>query len=824
VRIPLWLLAASLPLTACSTTESVAPAPFPIEVPGGFAATIQGDRLVLASGDGRTLLDGLPPGPVTDGAPPLVGFAVADVTTTYQMMFGTFMPTVTSNGPWRVAQQLTPATDGSLSILDGAGALLASIQWSAPEPGHLVAEIAPGPGPEHHFSWGFACDPSDHFSGFGEQAMDVDHLGFSVPTWVQEHGIGKLQDDSYPPIWFIEGTRHASELPIPQYLSRRGYILTTETDLRSIFDLCSSSPTAARIEVDLPTRIHVFDGPTPAQAIDRATTTFGRPRMPPPVAFAPWLDAIFGDTNVRAVAKKLRAAGVPTSVIWTEDWRGGSFNGDDYELDEEWQVDTTLYPDMKGMTDELHGEGFDFFVYFNSFVYESSKAWPETAPFGWLVQHPDGTPYTFTGAKGTTTGMLDLDNPAARAWAVQKMQAAIALGADGWMNDFAEWLPTDGITAAGPSLQRHNQYPVSWQETARAAIDGISDGQERLFFGRSGWLGSAPLMDVMWPGDQRTDFETDDGLPTILPIGIGLGIVGISTYGSDIAGYQSATNPDSTKELFFRWTEVGAWSPVMRTHHGTQPLLEWNWQSDADTTAHFARYARQHIALAPYLQGLATTAHATGFPMWRGLMLAYPEDATAWGIKDEVLLGDGILVAPVMTAGAVSRPVYLPTGRWYPWAGGPAMAGAGMVTAAAAVTEIPVFAAAGSVVPTYPDGVMTLVHGSTAVPDASSVGDDRVVYAFLGANGAFTEAGGLSYQVTHQGNATGTLAMVWNGQALAGCDASNTPPCAAATADGATAYVTGSGSLAVSTGGAAVATLTAAGGVATRKVSWVVRR
>lgn len=64
------------------------------------------------------------------------------------------------------------------------------------------------------------------------------------------------------------------------------------------------------------------------------------------------------------------------------------------------------------------------------------------------------------------------------------------------------------------------------------------------------------------------------------------------------------------------------------------------------------------------------------------------------------------------------------------------------MTAPAAVTEIPVFAAAGAVVPTYPDGVMTLVHGSAAVPDASSVGDDWVVYAFLGADGSFTEAGG----------------------------------------------------------------------------------
>src|SRR6185437_3883397 len=218
----------------------------------------------------------------------------------------------------------------------------------------------------------------------------------------------------------------------------------------------------------------------------------------------------------------------------------------------------------------------------------SSKAWPETEPNGWLVQNTDGTPYTFTGAKFTTTGLLDLDNPAARAWAVSKMRAAIDLGADGWMNDFGEWLPADGVTAAGPSLGRHNVYPVLWQQIAREAIDGVHDGQSRLFFGRSAWIGSAPLMDVMWPGDQLTDFDVTDGLPSIVPIGIGMGIAGVSTYGSDIAGYQSAVTTTSTKELFFRWTEIGAFSPVMRTHHGTEPKLEWSWQSDAETTAHFA--------------------------------------------------------------------------------------------------------------------------------------------------------------------------------------------------------------------------------------------
>jgi hypothetical protein len=194
-------------------------------------------------------------------------------------------------------------------------------------------------------------------------------------------------------------------------------------------------------------------------------------------------------------------------------------------------------------------------------------------------------------------------------------------------------------------------------------------------------------------------------------------------------------------------------------------------------------------------------------------------------VKDQVMLGDGILLAPVMTMGATSRSVYLPPGtRWYPWAGGASQAGGAMIDPQVPVTEIPVYAAEGALVPTYPDGVMTLVHGSAQVPDASLVGDDRIVYAFLGADGAFDELGGLGYTLKQAGAATGTLTLAWEGADLPACAAGATTDCAAPTADGVTAYVTGPGTLVVKAGGATAAELTATGGDAMRSLTWVVRR
>src|SRR5262245_27383794 len=98
-RAALLLLAAST-LVACTDEETTSPSPpVDIEVGGGFRVALHGGaRLQIASSDGRVLLDGLPPGEVAEGEPPLVGFAVADISTSYEMQFGAFKPTEHENG------------------------------------------------------------------------------------------------------------------------------------------------------------------------------------------------------------------------------------------------------------------------------------------------------------------------------------------------------------------------------------------------------------------------------------------------------------------------------------------------------------------------------------------------------------------------------------------------------------------------------------------------------------------------------------------------------------------------------------------------------
>ena len=769
---------------------------------------------------GLPIFDGLPLGPVADGQPPLTFFAVQNATWGYEEQFGQYRITDQPVGGWRAATELR-TVDGSRTrfILREAGATLAALEVDAPEPRHLRLRFTTDDPTARRMSLGFSCASGERFVGLGEQSWDVDQSGQTVPIFLSEQGVGKDTTDDYVGLWSVKGRRHSAQWAMPWTLSSRGLALVAETDRLSRFALCSERADAARIEVDLPTTIHLFAGRDPVETTKLATATFGRPRVPPDLAFAPWNDAIKGPTRVLATAKALRDADVPSSVIWTEDWRGGTQMGDAYPLKEEWEVDASLYPDMKSMTDALHQSGFAFHVYFNPFVYKDSKAWTEIADKGYLVARADGTPYVFAGAKFTDTGLLDVTNPDAAAWAVGKMRAAIALGADGWMHDYGEWLPMDGVLRGGSGLDLHMKYPVLWQAIAREALDG--DGVSRLMFARSGWFGTPPLVDVFWAGDQRTDFEPDDGIPTVPTMGINLSVHGLPAYGHDVAGYQSSTNPPSTKELFFRWTTLGAFSPVMRTHHGYQADKQWTWQSDAETIAHWRRWAIEHVQLTPYLARAAADAANDGVGILRGLFYGWPREDAAWTVRDEYLLGPSLLVAPVLEKGVAGRAVWLPPGTWFPWAGGAAIGGGAVSSFGADVSEIPVFARAGSLIVRYPDTIRTLTRSSPEVPGPSEIGDDRDVLVFLGADATFRETGGLAYGLSSASLPVGPATFRWNGATLPACAQPSNASCVGADD---VARVVGEGTLAMVVGGAEVATFTAKGGSPTRRLVLRVRR
>ncbi|NCG21149.1 MAG: hypothetical protein GWP91_19225 [Rhodobacterales bacterium] len=533
-----------------------------------------------------------------------------------------------------------------------------------------------------------ACDADGSFHGFGAQYHQTDQRGEAFTLLVQEQGIGR--DGSVP---FFSGDAHTSYFPMPWYLDGRGFGVLLDTYDRVEVDLCDTDPDRAWLEQvgAGPLTLDVFHGPTPKDVIRQLGDAIGRPTQPPDWAFGTWICTQGGEQAVLDQVSLLEDEGIFFSALWVQDWTGAAENiGGGYGVNYRWEPDDgTLYPDLTGLIDDLHAKDIRVLGYVNPFIdpgldnhfaeMEAAEMLPKTA---------DGETYLFVGPRGAMT-QADLTNPATRAYIKGHLRTAMTdVGLDGWMADFAEWLPLDAVLSDGSDpVRAHNGAPEAWERLTREVMDEARPG-DFVMFGRSGWTGIHEVAQIHWIGDQEADFHTTDGLPTVVPAMLNLGLSGQPNVTHDIAGFSGGP---STEELYLRWTELGAFTPFMRTHDGNERDANWRFDTDASTLAHFKRFAAIHEALRPELLVLAADAAATGAPMVRHLMLEYPTDRETWDLADQYLLGPDLLVAPVLHQGMTARDVYLPEGQWFHVWSGDTYTGPSWVTIDAPLGSPPVF-------------------------------------------------------------------------------------------------------------------------------------
>jgi len=624
-------------------------------------------------------------------------------------------------------------------ILDGTGVPIATLSASQFGSGLLRFELVSMDAADDRVRLSFDCHGNDTFLGGGAYGLDVEHGGEAFDLWVSEPGIGRVDDDVEPDAWYLTGTRHSTSHPSPFLVRPEEPVgVALDTAARVEVDLCATSAdrwslTAASGSVGL----IVLPGPTPLDVVERHALLTGPPLVPPDWAFAPWNDAVKGREEVERVAAVLREAGAPSSVIWTEDWKGEAEGAFGYKVADEWSVDRELYPDVEDMAASLEADGFKWLAYFKPFFSEETEVWDEAKEY--TIKTSEGDVYWMTGADLEDTTVIDPTDPDAIAWAQDRMVDALSLGFAGWMQDFGEWIPPDAAFYGLDPVEQHNIHPSAWHRMASEVVEG----QDALIFTRSGWSGNGADAAVAWAGDQRTSFDTDDGYPTVVAMGIGTSLAGAPFFAHDIGGYSSVGNPPSTRELWFRWCSLGAFTPIMRTHHGRATDDNWQFDRDAETLEHFTRYGREHVALFPYLRGLADLAATEGTPLLLPPAMRY---GGAWDRTDAWLLGEALLVAPVLEEGASGRDVDLPPDvDWYDyWTDAPVSSG----YFEADESQIPVFVAKGTVVPTLTEVPETLVGG--AAPELVRLADvdHRRTLRFFGPGGVFEEADGTRYRIS----------------------------------------------------------------------------
>ncbi len=614
------------------------------------------------------------------------------------MRFGIWTFTRSDETLARPSAGASSRVEGDTLVLEvsegGARASLRARRVSEGEVELRVEGATASPGAHRGQTLYLGCSAASHFLGFGEQYNRLDHRGRSFTLWVSEQGIGRPESASNA----FSGDHTTTYFPVPFFLDPRGFGLAMDTDARVEVDLCARDASeytlfAAQPE---PLVLHLYTGPTVPDVLRSWTALQGRTATPPRWAVeGVWLGVQGGPEPVRSAVRRARENNIPLAAVWSQDWLGrrelsaGIAGQGQFGVRYRWSADETLYPDLPGLVRELRGEGVRFLGYFNSFLVPEQDLWETALRDNHVVRNRAGQPYTFP-ISVLSGSVLDLTSPRAVQWFQGYARRAIEMGQSGWMHDFGEWLPQDAVLASGEDSARvHNRYPERWQRAAREELERAHPDGDWVLLSRSGWLRTSRVSQVVWAGDQEANWEPDDGLPTVVPAMISLGLAGVGFCTHDVAGFSGGP---STRELFLRWVELGAFSPVFRTHEGLRRNDNWRWDRDAETLAHFGRFARVHRALAPRLMELGAEHQRTGMPIVRALSLHFPDDPRTYDIRDEYMLGDDLLVAPVLTRETTSRRVYLPRGAWFDvWDPSRRFEGPREVTVEAPIGRPPVF-------------------------------------------------------------------------------------------------------------------------------------
>ena len=517
--------------------------------------------------------------------------------------------------------------------------------------------------------------PQEKIYGCGEQLTYWNLRGHNYPLWTSEPGVGRNKSTHIT--WQADvkdragGDYYNTNYPQPTFVSSARTLTHLVTTAYADFDFrhehfhelqCWAIPDAL-----------IFDKEESFPVlIGNITHLFGtQPELPDWVLDGVIL-GIQGGTEITAEKiAKARAAGVKIAGVWCQDWQGIKMTSFGKRLQWDWQWNADLYPGLDSRIRDWKREGIRFLGYINPYVLEDYPLYREAAEKGYLATKPDGSKYVVDFGE-FDCGVVDFTNPDACDWYKGVIRTnLIDFGLDGWMADFGEYLPTDCALANGTAAEiEHNDWPRRWARINHDAIEEAGKTDEILFFMRAGYTGIQRYCHALWGGDQCVNWNIDDGMPSVINGALSSGLLGNGIHHSDIGGYTTLHGMKRDRELFMRWAEMAAFTPIMRTHEGNRPGDNHQFDSDHETLTHLAAMTRVFTHLKPYIKALVKENTVTGLPVQRPLFLHYEEDAESYDVMYQYLFGRDLLVAPVYEQGATSRRLYLPPDQWiHVWSG-----------------------------------------------------------------------------------------------------------------------------------------------------------
>jgi alpha-glucosidase len=584
---------------------------------------------------------------------------------------------------------------------------------------------------EREVRWTRQLPQQEGCFGLGERAHGLNLRGERLALWnTDPHHYKRGDDPLYASIPFYLGLQPGRACGILWDNPARGYV-----------DLGATRPDEMTfLAEDGELRFYLFVGPNTAEVLKQYTDLTGRMPLPPlwALGFHQSRYSYESEAVFHQVAKEFRERKLPCDVLY--------FDIDYMDGFRVFTWDRKRFPTLPGLLADLSRQGFKSVAIIDPGIKVDPgyDVYDDGVKQDVFLKYPDGALTTGPVWPGDSH-FPDFTSARVRAWWAEQVAPLIYAGFTGFWNDMNEptifihsnntlpdYVVHDWDGAGRSHLQGgHNVYGMLMARATREGLQKQRPDQRHFVMTRAAYAGAQRYTSA-WTGD---NMSTWDHLRLSISMVLNMGLSGMAFTGPDVGGF--AGTPDG--ELYTRWMQLGSMLPYFRAHtaNGTPAQEPWSYGESYEKIARAALELRYQ--LLPYIYSTVAQCAQSGIPIARPLFMADPTDDNLRTIDDSFMLGDSLLVAPVLEKGATKRDVYLPRGVWYEYHTGKLIDGAQRVTVDAPLERLPLYVRAGRVIPMWP--VMQYV-GEKRLDEAR-----LRVYAGSGETTIYEDAGeGLGYQ------------------------------------------------------------------------------
>ncbi|OEG00104.1 alpha-glucosidase [Vulcanibacillus modesticaldus] len=545
-----------------------------------------------------------------------------------------------------------------------------------------------------------SMDEADHFYGFGEKTSFLDKRGEKMTMF---------NSDVYAPHNPETDPLYQS---IPYFMTLRdgrAHGIYFDNSYKTTFDLKTNKDTYSFSAEGGQLDYYVLAGPTPKDVLEQYTALTGRMPIPPKWAIGYHQSRYSYETEqeVRELVKTFLDKEIPLDVVYLDIHY---MNG--YRV---FTFDNSRFPSIDKLVKDMKDVGIRIVPIVDPGVKEDPEyhIFQEGVREDHFCKYIDGKIYYGDVWPGNSA-FPDFINSEVRKWWGEKHRFYSELGIEGIWNDMNEPAVFNETKTMDLKVihdkdgelkthrEMHNMYGFMMGEATYQGMKKLLKGKRPFLLTRAGFAGIQRYAAV-WTGDNRSFWEH---LAMAIPMCLNLGVSGVAFSGTDVGGFAH----DCNGELLARWTQVGAFTPFFRNHTVIDSVRQEPWAFGEEYGEIIKKYIQLRYIWLPHLYKLFVETSRTGLPVMRPLFMEYPDDKNTFNLSDQFMIGDNVIIAPILQPNTYHRVVYLPEGKWYDYWTDESIEGGKHILVEAELDKLPIFVREGSIITHGP------VKQSTMVP------------------------------------------------------------------------------------------------------------